>query len=216
MTKAKYIAPKVGLSAFNCPYCGAYSDMNWYGITYYTGRSYDAIKDYSLVVARCSHCQQFSLWANNSMIIPNDSTAPMPHDDIPEQVKSVYIEAREIVNRSPKGACALLRLALQMLCDQLVAGNKNINDKIGELVKMGLSPQLQKAFDIVRVVGNNAVHPGEINIDDNPEIATKLFELINLIVEKMITEPKEIAAFYDNTVPQNQKNAITKRDAATP
>ena len=42
----------------------------------------------------------------------------------------------------------------------------------------------RKAFDLVRIIGNNAVHPGVINIQDNPAIAYKMFELLNMIVEK--------------------------------
>lgn len=98
------------------------------------------------------------------------------------------------------------------MCDLLVPGNKNINDKIGELVKNGLSSQMQQAFDIVRIVGNNAVHPGVINIDDNPIIAIKLFDLINFITEKMITEPNFITKFYKDIIPQSSKDAIEKRD----
>ena len=77
-----------------------------------------------------------------------------------------------------------------------------------------LPKSLQKAFDLVRIIGNNAVHPGVINIQDNPAIAYKMFELLNMIVEKMITEPKEIESFYNDTIPENQKQAIDKRDSA--
>lgn len=139
----------------------------------------------------------------------------MPHNDMPDEVKKIYDEAREILAKSPKGASALLRLALQMLCDKLVPGNKNINDKIGELVKNGLPQKLQQAFDLVRIVGNNAVHPGEINLDDNPAMANRLFDLLNIIVEYMIAKPKEIDAFYNNTISEKQKEAIAKRDGRT-
>jgi hypothetical protein len=49
------------------------------------------------------------------------------------------------------------------------------------LVAEGLNPKIQKAIDLVRVVGNNAVHPGQINLDDNSAIALKLFKIINMI-----------------------------------
>ena len=62
---------------------------------------------------------------------------------------------------------------------------------------------LQQAMDTVRIVGNDAVHPGEINVDDNKEIAYMMFKLINFIVEKMVVEPKVIEAIY-NTMPEEQ------------
>ena len=87
----------------------------------------------------------------------------------------------------------------------------NINDDIKNLVKKGLNPQIQKSLDILRISGNNAVHPGQINLEENSEIVLKLFELLNFIAEKMITELKEIDNFYNN-LPESDKNAIEKRD----
>ena len=66
-------------------------------------------------------------------------------------------------------------------------------------------------MDILRITGNNAVHPGEINIEEDPEKVLKLFELLNFIAEKMITEPKEISSFYDD-LPEGSKEAVEKRD----
>lgn len=208
--KSNYTAPKFSLPAFNCPYCGAYANMSWYEAKFYDG--YMSLGSLGLKAANCSCCRKSTVWFEDKMIIPSFSTAPMPNDDMPEKIVELYNEAREIVSKSPRGAAALLRLALQLLCDDLVPENKNLNDKIAELVKKGLSPQLQKAFDIVRIVGNNAVHPGEINIKDNPEICTKLFDLINIIVDQMITRPKEIDDFYNNTIPEANKKSIKNRD----
>jgi hypothetical protein len=89
---------------------------------------------------------------------------------------------------------------------------KNINDDIASLVKKGLPVQIQKALDIVRVVGNESVHPGQIDLNDNQEIANKLFDLINIIAQVMITQPKEISALYENIIPDDKKEAIEKRD----
>jgi hypothetical protein len=45
----------------------------------------------------------------------------------------------------------------------------------------------------------------------------KLFALVNLIADVMITQPKHVQEFYD-TLPQSAKEAIQKRDdgAGTP
>ena len=207
-----YKIPTYMDSTFNCPYCGAYSNIKWYNI-YYSDRGYVQLN--KCLIAKCSCCNNIMIWSGEKMIYPTMLTAPMPHVDMPQNIKDIYLEAREIASKSPKGASALLRLALQMLCNHLVSGNKNINDMIAELVRNGLPPTLQQAFDIVRVVGNNAVHPGTISFDDNPDMVYKLFELLNLIVEYMIAKPKEILAFYNNTVPENLKQAIVKRDTNT-
>ena len=78
-------------------------------------------------------------------------------------------------------------------------------------MQKGLPQKVQHALDIVRVVGNESVHPGQINLNDNQEIANTLFELVNLIAEVMISQPKEIQDLY-GTLPETKREAIEKRD----
>lgn len=82
---------------------------------------------------------------------------------------------------------------------------------IGDLVKDGLQPTVQQALDAVRVIGNNAVHPGKIDFDDSPEVAMTLFHLLNLIVTRMIAEPKEVAEIFQ-MLPEEARAAIGRRD----
>jgi len=89
---------------------------------------------------------------------------------------------------------------------------KNINDDIGALVKAGLPVQVQKALDVCRVVGNNAVHPGEIIFDEDNQVVNTLFGLVNFIVDNQITQPKQLAAMYD-ALPEKARDGIEKRDA---
>src|SRR4030095_1883409 len=126
-----------------------------------------------------------------------------------------YFEASSISTKSPRGAAALLRLAIQKLCIHLGQTGKNINDDIANLVKAGLPAQIQKALDIVRVIGNNAVHPGVIDLNDKPDTVHTLFTLINQIVQDRITQPKEIDSLY-NTLPEEARKAIEKRDTPNP
>jgi DNA-binding protein len=90
---------------------------------------------------------------------------------------------------------------------------KDLNEDIGELVKKGLDVEIQQAMDVLRVVGNNAVHPGQIDIKDNKSIAVRLFDLLNLIVERRISTPKKIAALFDE-LPETARKAIKDRDEA--
>ena len=72
--------------------------------------------------------------------------------------------------------------------------------------------EIQQALDIVRVVGNNAVHPGELDEHDVATVATSLFELVNAIVEDRIARPKKLKAMFD-ALPQGARDAIGRRDS---
>lgn len=146
------------------------------------------------------------------MIYPIKGLVLLPNEDLPEDIKKDYLEASDIVELSPRGSVALLRLALQKLCKHLGESGKDINKDIGSLVQKGLNPSIQKALDSVRVTGNNAVHPGTIDLTDDRETAFKIFGFINIIANTMITQPKEIEEFYNMTVTGTVKEAIDKRD----
>ena len=104
-----------------------------------------------------------------------------------------------------------MRLVVQKLCIHLGQPGRNLNDDIAALVRAGLDPQVQEALDTVRVIGNNAVHPGQIELSDDRATAEVLFGLVNLIVEKLISVPKHVREVYD-ALPQPNRDAIAKRD----
>ncbi len=145
------------------------------------------------------------------MIYPGAATAPLPNPDLPEEIQADFTEARAIANQSPRGAAALLRLAIQKLCQHLGQPGKDINSDIKALVAAGLSPGVQKALDTVRVIGNEAVHPGTIDLRDDPETATSLFQLVNFIAEKTITDPKKLDELYAR-LPAAKLAGIEARD----
>jgi hypothetical protein len=143
---------------------------------------------------------------------PEKTVVIQPNKDLPEDISNDYKEAASILQKSPRGAAALLRLCIQKLCKELGEKGKDINTDIGELVKKGLPERVQQALDIVRVTGNEAVHPGTLDLKDNHETAEKLFKLVNFIAEKMITEPREVEELY-GSLPQSKIEGINARDA---
>lgn len=218
-----YIAPSFRAKAFTCPYCEVNAQMNWSDLTDEQGFEVPMFR------CTCQVCKNNSYWFANSfsynhqsrryhasdvnMALPSASTAPIAHNDLPEDALVDYNEARTVLQYSPKSAGALLRLALQKLCIHLGGKGKNLNEDIGDLVKKGLPVQVQKTLDIVRVVGNSAIHPGELNESDILNQVMPLFELINIIVQRMITDPKEIDNLYESLVPDSAKESIEKRDS---
>ena len=207
-----YTAPEFKKEAFNCPHCGAYAHMEWIDI--YQNHGYNDITDLPYECALCQHCTQISLWKfpEGSMLYPDFGSTPLPAEDMPEDVKKDYEEAARIFIKSPRGAAALLRLGLQKLCIHLGEGGKNSNADIRSLVKKEvLSGQVIKVADTLRIIGNNAVHPGQIVDEDFDKVAGKMFNLINFIVKKAITEPKELDELYQ-LMPENARNAAEAQD----
>ena len=216
----KHIPPAAGKKSFHCPHCGVLAEQTWsvniqcnYQQRQPNGQLMQSI--YGLentASAKCKHCNNFSIWINNVMVYPLTGNVEMANPDLPADILKVYNEAKDIVNISPRGSAALLRLALQKLCNDLGEKGKNINDDIASLVKRGLPVQLQEALDSVRVIGNHAVHPGVFDLEDKPETALALFSFINIICDYFINKTKKIAEVYGN-LPVKDKVNIAKRDS---
>lgn len=221
MQQSEFFPPIIGKGEYHCPYCNVYAkqfyahliatnQFQWQSVVdHQSGFNEHLPRDW--IVTKCQHCGNVAFWHNESMVFPKKGVAPLPNTDLSDEIKADYTEASNVLADSPRAAAALLRLALQKLCKQLGEKGENINEDIKSLVAKGLNPLVQKSLDALRITGNNAVHPGEINLTENPERALRLFELINFIADKMITEPKEIERFYVD-LPANALKAIEQRD----
>jgi hypothetical protein len=171
-------------------------------------------RDYDLQnvsISQCFNCSEIAIWIYDRLVWPRQGEAPIPNPDLPDDIGADYEEASTILDLSPRGAAALLRLSIQKLCKHLGEGGENINADIAALVRKGLDVRVQQALDVVRVVGNNAVHPGQMDLRDDRATAEKLFELVNLIAEIMISQPKHVRAMFE-TLPESARKAIQKRD----
>lgn len=162
-------------------------------------------------ISKCYNCKEFTIWEHEQIVYPNTKIDILPNPDLPAHIKKLFEEAREIVSASPKGAAALLRLSIQHMCKELGESGKNIDKDIANLVGKGLNPLVQQALDVVRVIGNEAVHPGEIDLDDNRDTALQLFNVVNLIATQMISHPKQVQSLYGN-LPEKKLEGIEQRN----
>ena len=200
---------------FNCPYCRVHTRQNWTNcynstrihILHLKSREFFELGD--IEISYCARCLSGLLWLKGEILYPHMFTASPCNEDLPDDVKKIYLEAGAIAGQSPRAACALLRLAVEMLLKHL-GETGSINESIKNLVKKGLDPRVQQSLDIVRITGNNAVHAGNIAFDDATDVHD-LFNLINVIAEIMITQPKRIQETYDK-LPQDSRDKIAKRD----
>jgi len=206
-----YKMPRYRETAFHCPFCNVYSHQIWFNTFYFSVDSGNKGPIDLLEICRCNHCDKISIWYEGKMIYPDYLKIEPPNPDLNEDIKKDYEEAASIVQKSPRGAAALLRLAIQKLMIQLGERGEDLNTDIGNLVKKGLPVKVQQSLDALRVIGNEAVHPGELDLRDDQITVEQLFKLVNFIVEKMITEQKEIEEIY-NKIPDSKKQQIEKRN----
>lgn len=201
-----YTAPQFTKPVFTCPHCSVAAAQHWSCLSELIHGKSD-----NYWVSACANCESPAFWRDRALFYPMTLGAEDPNDDLPDDIKNDYLEAAHIVTRSPRGAAALLRLCIQKLCSHLGHPGKNINDDIAALVKAGLPQKIQQALDVVRVIGNNAVHPGAMDLQDDKQVADSLFRLVNMIANATISEPKAVEDLY-NTLPQSTLDAIENRD----
>jgi Domain of unknown function (DUF4145) len=212
MASRDYVSPQYKERSFNCPHCDTFAHQVWWQVRAIRHITDPGRNVPEADVSKCDRCGKDAYWIDEQLVFPPKAQAPLPHEDMPEDVRDDYLEARDLAGRSPRAACALLRLALQKLCVHLGESGQQINADIAALVQKGLPVQIQRALDTPRVVGNNAVHPGEMDLRDDVATATALFDVMNIIVEQQISQPRQLHELYDN-LPEAARSAIEDRDA---
>lgn len=213
-------------NAFNCAFCDAYAQQAW--LMCFVSNDSDpnpkllcnplsnksshpqvSGQTGAISCSECQACGFVSLWIGGHQIFPGSSKEiAKPNEDMPEDIKEVYIEAADIFSRSPRSAAALLRVCLEKLLIKLEIKGHNLNEKIGN---SNFPDKILKAADAVRLFGNDAVHPGEIRFDEDTTIVPTLFLLINYVVEKQITSPNLAEDIY-NKLTDSQKEQIKNRN----
>jgi hypothetical protein len=149
----QYVARVLMRKAFHCMHCGVYTRQSWSALVH--GHTVGT----RIRRCQCFNCRQESFWLAESPLTKaiEDPTAPIlfpfgsafaptPHAEMPDDVRADYDEARSIVDRSPRGAAALLRLAVQKLEIALGGKGDKLNDDIASLVKRGLPQGVQQAL----------------------------------------------------------------------
>ena len=83
-----------------------------------------------------------------------------------------------------------------MLLPVLGENSGHLDKDIGALAQKNIfSSDIIHSLDVVRVIGNKAVHPGEIHLFDDLDTAISLFKLTNYIVEKTLSDKRAVGEF---------------------
>ena len=199
--------PEFEKDGFICPNCHKQAHQHWEKLS--TPLERFIVADAGL--SQCNRCREVALWFNKKLVYPTESTAPSVNEDCPNEIKSFYEQERNVLQFSPIASCALLRLVVEKIVDKVIEGSDSLNAKIGKLVEKGLDERIQQALDSVRVIGDNAVHPLYMDLEDDEKTASSLFDLVNIIISSTITADKKIKDVFSD-LPDPAKKQIKKRD----
>ena len=172
--------------------------------------SYSTTKAGNIHLSHCYACEDIAVWIHERLVFPLKRTGPQPNPDLPGDIKADYEEARSILDLSPRGAAAFLRLCIEKLCTHLGASGETLAAKIDDFANKSLiGEQVREALHAVRVIGNEAVHPGSMDLKDDRDTAESLFKIVNVIAEKTISEPKHVDETLQS-LPKSKREAIAK------
>jgi len=115
------------------------------------------------------------------MVHPRTAGGPPAHPDMPADVERDYEEARQIVQASPRGACALLQVARERLVEELQPKGQDLNDRIGKLVEAGLPEVVRQSMDTLRIIGGSGGASGDARPSRRRGDGVRDVSLVNLI-----------------------------------
>lgn len=233
--------PSHGSSSFVCPHCQTQAQQIWAESIWVQSEGRGGSTAWNtLDRSECYVCENETIWRRSpyngpivsgglnpkettetesewTILWPPSTAGERAHEMLPERLDDVYEEARAVAAVSPRAAAALLRLLTEDLVQQIAVSKVSLNDNIGALVRAGrLGPEEQQMADYLRITGNRAVHPGQVE-DDGGEVCRRthlMFAFINLLVERFIALPARTAAAYAQ-LPEGARRAIETRDAST-
>ena len=144
-----------------------------------------------------------------TQIYPRTSTIEwFPNEDMSEEQKQLFNEAKDIFDISPKAAGALLRCVIErILRDKFPEYSKSCLGKIlSELKdKNALSNEIIQLCQTCTLIGNDAAHSSLIIYEDESrEQVELLFELINAIAEELLSKPRKRQEMLDKSKKINE------------
>ena len=144
-----------------------------------------------------------------TQIYPRTSTIEwFPNDDMSDEQKQLFNEAKDIFDISPKAAGALLRSVIErILRDKFPEYSQSCLGTIlgKDKVKNELDSELIGLCNACKLIGNDAAHSSLIIYEDESKQEVELlFRLINAIAEKLLSQPREYKELLDKSKKINE------------
>ena len=147
-------------------------------------------------ISYCFNCNEMCLWVYDQLVWPRREGVPEPKLHAPPNVRCESEEASQTLEASPRGAAALLRIAIEKVCEELGVSGEGPTDDIAFFVREDVDARVQKVLDAAQIIESNTMRPGQIGLGEDRATAETLSGLVNLICEKMIMEPRHLQEVY--------------------
>jgi Domain of unknown function (DUF4145) len=132
----------------------------------------------NLHVSGCHSCNGFALWMGDRLVFPYNV------EKTPDLIQEDFEEAAAILDESPRGATALLRVCIQKLVPLLKQEGKSLNDYISSLVCKGLEVEIKQAMEVLQVLRNEPGQPTRLETQEDKEMALRFFDSLKVILER--------------------------------
>ncbi len=143
------------------------------------------VKMVNLHLSSCYSCKGFAVWVRGRLVFPVsiEENLDLRQED--------FEEAATILNKSPRGAAALVHLCVQKLMPLLNQDSKKFDENISSLISRGLEVEIQQAMDVLQIIRKNPIQPNGIDMKGDQETEARLFKLLKVIMERRALKTPE-------------------------
>jgi len=166
----------------------------------------NSIKKLNFDTLECGNCRGYvmCLWsASSSGLLHDCRVLPYPlriteHPKYwPEDVGRLWIQAhRSLSDENYDAAAVMARSALQSAVRHQHAVGTSLKGQIQDLASRGILPPLMQEWsDQVRILGNDAAHPGPGQAAPDPRDAKDIVQFLDFLLEYLYTLPHRIIEY---------------------
>jgi hypothetical protein len=194
-----------------CPHCGNRAPQEMIHTQRYLERTWGVDgkesepSSWSMFVAVCHTCNQILLYENlGDQADPEDFSRcelvfPRPaylDISVPREIAAIYEEAVRIKELTPNAFAVQIRRALEALSVDKGIKKGSLQVQLNELSKNGdIPPNLAKASDLLRMLGNVGAHASEQSV--HPLLANAMDEFFRAVIEYVYVAPKRLHQFQN-------------------
>ncbi|MGE7869133.1 hypothetical protein ACQKNO_23615 [Bacillus paramycoides] len=88
---------------------------------------FESLTKWGFEISTCNSCKEYIIWRNERPVLRDSKIIPLPHESMPDNVKQLYNEAKNVFFDSHIAANIVLRLALKKLFQYIERNKLSIN-----------------------------------------------------------------------------------------